>query len=680
MDMDLDLDDHDVPRQEPTRKFAPKNSKLKPKPKLKAEPLASEPPPPLPQELDSTPSIGKEELDAKPPLVDSITTKTEYEPSHISAVANSTVKMDIEETLETEEPKEDLMEEDKNEDQVVREIDVYFSPPVDPNTELYVLQYPLRPCWRPYEIDERCEEVRVKSQSSEVEMDLSVDVDSKNYDTDASDKLKMTKQVLSTVWKPRRTTGYVVGVLVDNKLHLNPIHSVVQLRPSMQHLNKPGNSKKKNSAVSQVEMNKPGPSNQQNKDIEEPWIPLKYHDSKSDISTRYRRKMVAQTDYQIPFSMTSYEYLSSLCPTTSNQDTRSKGPSRRILLSLPLEDRYRTWLLEGPPIHRFNALKHLAPNDSDEDVLLVLKDLAHVIQGLWVPQSRLLYRDDQGSVKLARDYVLLLFSKNPIISSAQLPQKPELLKHMKEVLNVLAVERPTLGDWKFKEPRDVSFIKLHPDIVKQHEKEWDAREEKITECVYGGGSKNSSKRTKPATVDRPVASKNLNKVAPKTSNAASSRPSMPDETREALPKALQKLFQFHKVCSFEQICQRLRDTAISESARPKGVPRELVAAAKGVDFRDELLEIVNQVAIEIHGVFVWKSSVDHPQYNDLRSIVIGLLKAERNAKLKKAAVIEAAKMQLNREITNPEFQKVISELCTSQGSAWVLKSGDGNPK
>lgn len=141
MDMDLDLDDHDGPRQEPTRKFAPKNSKLKPKPKLKAEPLASEPPPPLPQELDSTPSIGKEELDSKPPLVDSITTKTEYEPSHISTVANSTVKMDIEETLETEEPKEDLMEEDKNEDQVVREIDVYFSPPVDPNTQVSILQH-----------------------------------------------------------------------------------------------------------------------------------------------------------------------------------------------------------------------------------------------------------------------------------------------------------------------------------------------------------------------------------------------------------------------------------------------------------------------------------------------------------------------------------------------------------
>lgn len=152
-------------------------------------------------------------------------------------------------------------------------------------------------------------------------------------------------------------------------------------------------------------------------------------------------------------------------------------------------------------------------------------------------------------MKLARDYILLLFSENPIISSAQLPQKPELVKHMKEVLNVLAVERPTLGDWKFKEPEDKSFKKLHPDIVEKHKKEWVARAEKITECVYGGGSRNSLKRTKPNTVDRPpVAFKNTNKVAPKTSSVAPSRVSMPDETREALPKALQKLFQAHKVC------------------------------------------------------------------------------------------------------------------------------------
>lgn len=112
MNMELDLDSFNGPRQEPTRKFAPNNSKFKPEPKHKEEPLASEPPP-LPQDVNYIPSIRKEELDTKLPLIDSTTTKTEFDHLDITSVTDSTVKMDIEATLETEteEPKYDLMEE-----------------------------------------------------------------------------------------------------------------------------------------------------------------------------------------------------------------------------------------------------------------------------------------------------------------------------------------------------------------------------------------------------------------------------------------------------------------------------------------------------------------------------------------------------------------------------------------
>ncbi|VFR01347.1 unnamed protein product [Cuscuta campestris] len=112
-----------------------------------------------------------------------------------------------------------------NDDEVVREIDVFLKPSIDSNTKLYVLQYPLRPKWRPYDLDEKCEEVRVKPMSSEFEVDLRVDTDSENYDSDAAPGVKMTKQTLSTAWKPTpSSTGYAVGVLVDNK----DVHSTVR--------------------------------------------------------------------------------------------------------------------------------------------------------------------------------------------------------------------------------------------------------------------------------------------------------------------------------------------------------------------------------------------------------------------------------------------------------------------
>ncbi|CAL5324776.1 unnamed protein product [Camellia sinensis] len=695
---DMDLDDLDGPSQVPSRttRFAPKNSKLKPQPKLKlkSEPLSS--PDQHPQDFDSIPLKKKEELDSHPPPpFDSTTAKTEY--------ADGAVKMDFEAKPECGEVKDDPMEEDDDgRDRVVREIDVFFTPQIDSNTQLYVMQYPLRPCWRPYELDDRCEEVRVKPTSTEVEVDLSIDVDSKNYDTDADPRVRMTKQTLSSSMRPTCATGYAVGVLMGNKLHINPIRAVVQLRPSMEHL-KSGGSKKKNSGTSNPDVtiksedlqdeksagpskkqNKlPATSNEHNNDLGEGWVALKYHPSKSDFSVRYLEKMAVDEGSPIHFSMSPYDYVSSLCPGAFNGNIKPKGPPKRFLLSLPLEERFKTWLREGPPANRFDTIKHLAPTDSIEDVLGVLQKLAHLVQGLWVPKTAL-FEGNHGVEGLARDYILLLFSKNPAISYEQINVARSLGKAIKGVLNVLAIERPSLKDWKFKELPDTSFMKLHPNIVKEQEQAWGRVEKSITESIFGSrkgpiGLKNSAK---PDMANRPGTSKNPSKVTARSANGAVSRTPMSIETREALPKALQKLFQTHKVCSFQQICQRLREMALSESTRPKGVPKDAIAAAKGFDTpQEELLEIIGQVATNIHGVYVSKSSSDHPQYDPLRKVVIDLLIAEGpNAKLKKASIVEAAKMQLNRDITPNEYQKVLNELCISQGSAWVLKRGDGNPK
>ncbi|KAB1226181.1 hypothetical protein CJ030_MR1G027790 [Morella rubra] len=82
-----------------------------------------------------------------------------------------------------------------------------------------------------------------------------------------------------------------------------------------------------------------------------------------------------------------------------------------------------------------------------------------------------------------------------------------------------------------------------------------------------------------------------------------------------------------------------------------------VAAAYGVDAPpEELQEIINQVAMNIHGLYVLKSSPEHPEYDPLRRVVIDLLRAKpRDAMLKKADVFQAAKMVLKRDITNNEY-------------------------
>ncbi|KAL6551869.1 hypothetical protein OROGR_008023 [Orobanche gracilis] len=59
------------------------------------------------------------------------------------------------------------------------------------------------------------------------------------------------------------------------------------------------------------------------------WVALKYHNAASEMTKRYMEKMIAQESSQIDFSMSSYDYLSSLCPGTSSVGFSSKGPSIR---------------------------------------------------------------------------------------------------------------------------------------------------------------------------------------------------------------------------------------------------------------------------------------------------------------------------------------------------------------
>ncbi|XP_022855795.1 uncharacterized protein LOC111377012 [Olea europaea var. sylvestris] len=79
------------------------------------------------------------------------------------------------------ETKEEMMHETEDAggeapNDVVREIDVYFASPIDPNTRAIKFK------------------VTVKPASSEFEVDLAVNVDSSNYDCDADPKVQITKQ------------------------------------------------------------------------------------------------------------------------------------------------------------------------------------------------------------------------------------------------------------------------------------------------------------------------------------------------------------------------------------------------------------------------------------------------------------------------------------------------------
>ncbi|XP_048438589.1 DNA-directed RNA polymerase III subunit RPC5-like [Pyrus x bretschneideri] len=678
----MNLDDLDAQSQVPSRpnRFVPRSSKAKPKPK--SEPVAKQEPVPKPDPEKPELKPTRVELDAL-----TVKKKDEEESAPKAEDSNGGLKTENDDVSKEDDP----MGEDEPEDEVVREINVFFNPKIVDNSKLYVLQYPLRPWWRPYELESRCEEVRLSPTTSEMEIDWSLDRDLKNFDEDCASRLKMTKQTLSTTWKSPGTSGYAVGVLMGNKLHLNPVHAVVQLRPSLDHLNSSG-SKRKNSVKGMqklqlswktldkknlwvhqrcrfslsfcyfvtelwlfseelLENKRMESSTEKKTEDEESWLPLRYHSSKSDFSARYLRKMVVQESSPIELTMSPHDYVDSLCPKTC------KGSSRRSLLSVPLEERIKKLIVEEPVVRWFGDLKkYFAPDHTTEELLDVLQKHSQLLlsSGLWVPKTLLLYpnKDEKGldinhiankdhkDRQTARSYVLNLSRKNPVIRNSHLDLQEGIKIHVYDSLRILAVSRPSTQDLKFKEQPDMSFMELYPDIVKTQEQNWERMEEKLRIAVKS----NTDRYLKCASMTT-TPGKSLNSGKGTTKGASEVHiggRTMSDETRAALQEAIKEVFQDHKA-------------------------RQL-----------ELQRVISEITIDIHGSYVLKSSPDHPEHDKLRKVIIDLLCAKGpNAKLKRGEVSEATKISLGQEFTSNEFSKVINEFCVSSGSSWVLKKGHG---
>ena len=215
-------------------------------------------------------------------------------------------------------------------------------------------------------------------------------------------------------------------------------------------------------------------------------------------------------------------------------------------------------------------LKHFIGNDSIEDVLAILQKIGHLVQGLWVPKTSLVVpiSDPMDNIKAAaRNFVLVQFTKSLVIDSEQLSiissikklkedvSIKKLKEDVKRFLHVFAEEMTSSRQWKFKERRDELFIKEHPEIVKKQEEAWEIMEAKLDELFQQlgrgrSGMKNTASTTKPSMTHTTVKSLN-DKSAGKVTSRSLTKRTIANETREALWKALPKVFQNHKVCRYD---------------------------------------------------------------------------------------------------------------------------------
>lgn len=552
------------------------------------------------------------------------------------------------------------------EDEVVREIDVFCNP-LDEDAQLHVLQYPLRTSWRPYELEERCEVVKVNPKTSEVELVLRMDVDSENYDRDVPEIMRLQKQILSSS-RATSAVKFATGILIKNELHLSHVHEVLQFRPSMNH-------------IDDSELQKKGKTQEVGDKSDKPWVSLEYNPMGSIFSCKYQQKMlteVTEQNYNMNFMMNSSEYVNSLCPG-SRIKMKTNVPSSSFLPSLSLEERLKEWLRKGRQVNRFDALMHLDSTSSEEDFLKMLERFAFLVQGLWVSKSSLIY---EGHESQLRDYILFLFSQNHVIKERQLKVLKITDTELREFLRPLARERHSLNDWKFGEERDSSFIRGHTDIVKEQEFAWSTRGKHLTEYISKPGRHHSvlvNSSAKPNTTKKKPSAHRVDIG----SNRSNDRPgssvatSMSNESRESLKKALLHIFHDRKARSINTLRRELRDLALSMSSRPKEQykTKALVSAITitASSPLPDFLSVLREVAAEVHNMYVLRSG-ENPALDPLRDVVLGLLCSKgSDAKLMMHEIVDAAKATLNTDASEKEYIQVVKEFCELNQGAWVLR-------
>lgn len=190
-------------------------------------------------------------------------------------------------------------------DPVVAEVEVVMEQAQE--LQLQLLQYPLRPKYRPY--GDEGELTAIRMQTDRLEMDYQLRPDTANF-ARKEGKETPTTHTLSGSAVPMMA-NYCVGLLKDQVLHLTPITSAFQLRPSFQFLTAKELPEERVELQAKVGRKRPAPRNKGN----ESWTSMDFKSSTdSDVDLVMSRLTSSRGSMQVDAEMKSQEYVDMLLP------------------------------------------------------------------------------------------------------------------------------------------------------------------------------------------------------------------------------------------------------------------------------------------------------------------------------------------------------------------------------
>lgn len=400
---------------------------------------------------------------------------------------------------------------------MVSEANVYVSQSL--TEHLYVFQYPNRPAC--YSRDQQnILKARIKPIQNKVEMEVSLPMDTGNYSNSKGESIAtrigggvadldyergmMDKQVLMSKLVDMASNRYAIAVLKDGELHMVPVKRILQLHPDFGYLDKAviGDQKMVNERdgteteeeeearpvqvqIARVKSERAEAAHkasyryQQQLLQEEQWVELNCVSLQERRADSERGHLFCSADSTTDVQELSHaKFLDSVCPADNFGGVAHPMGS---IAQPTLKEQIRTVLLNAI-VMTFNQMCMLLDNSVPSDqVLQCLDAMATIIRGCWVVKSDVLYKEGTCSdvngvsceqLRLARDQLLLCFTKSRLVKRNQVPSIASLPKEeMLQILGGVSVWQPGEG-WEFKLADDQEFIDHHPSIVKQHMDQW----------------------------------------------------------------------------------------------------------------------------------------------------------------------------------------------------------------
>ncbi|KAI4472636.1 hypothetical protein M0802_005662 [Mischocyttarus mexicanus] len=426
---------------------------------------------------------------------------------------------------------------DNDDDPVVQEIPIFLSKTLE--NQLFIFQYPTRTVEQGYD-DAIIVNSSIKPENTEVRLEIAYDTCSINYDqmkgrqiainadgnsksdqendTKIFDSDLMDKIVLHSSRTLPDTTNYAACVYQDGELHITPIKSIVQLRPTFNYLDKSDKRAREEIKIADedTEEEDEGPKqvkvtfDRQKPDFikkmqeqsfqtfskmssAEKWIHTNYIPVDGTQADLTRLEMFCpSTEESInSLDLSNIQYLDSLIPPNSQKESKENHfPSLNYIKTLPLLDQVKIHV-KYIKVLSFSSLRLLIlPEYDSTSILKYLQQLAVLVQGNWIVNSELIYtKDSKSSISgipadlmcKARDYILLLFTEQQFLDRKTVSTVIKIpSEDLNEIFEGIAVQAPKIG-WRLPIPPNMDFYEKYPEIAQRQTMLWESKRKHFRE-------------------------------------------------------------------------------------------------------------------------------------------------------------------------------------------------------